>query len=202
MSTPGLAFGREVRTSNARLVGLVSCVPRQEIGNDYFLERFDDAGVSDVVKMIGVKKRRWVDGKTTARDLCRTAGLRLLDDLGWDPSTVDALIFVSQTPDYRLPATACILQADLGLSTSCIAFDVNLGCSGYPYALWLGMTMIKSGAAQRVLLAVGDTVTKIVNPEDRATALLFGDAGTVTALESSTVDDFSYFVLGTDGRGG
>ena len=201
MSVLALKSGREVRAYGARVVGLVSCVPKQEIDNDYFLERFDKASINDVIKMIGVNKRRWVDSQTTTRDLCKAAGQRLLTDLGWDPETVDAIIFVSQTPDFRLPATACVLQADFGLSTSCIAFDVNLGCSGYPYALWLGMTMIQTGAAARVLLAVGDTVSKLVNPDDRSTAMLFGDAGTVTALEASSPDDQAHFVLGTDGRG-
>lgn len=193
--------GRVIRTSGARIAGLVSCVPSREVGNDYFLERFGASDVASVVKMIGVNRRRWVDDVTTTRDLCKAAGSCLLEALEWDASSVDALIFVSQTPDYRLPATACVLQADLGLSSSCLAFDVNLGCSGYPYALWLGMTMIQTGAASRVLLAVGDTISKIVSMEDRATAMLFGDAGTVTGLEASAANEVAHFVLGTDGRG-
>jgi 3-oxoacyl-[acyl-carrier-protein] synthase III len=201
MNVSALKSGREVLTNGSRLVGLVSCVPSREIGNEFFLDRFDQASINDVVKMIGVNKRRWVDSETTTRDLCKAAGRRLLTDLAWDPETVDAIIFVSQTPDFRLPATACALQADLGLSTACIAFDLNLGCSGYPYALWLGMTMIQTGAARRVLLAVGDTVSKIIDPEDRSTALLFGDAGTVTALEASSSEDQAHFILGTDGKG-
>lgn len=201
MSGQEVACGREVAVSGARIAGVVSCVPTQEIDNAYFAERFGQASVNDVVKMIGVETRRWADESTTTRDLCRVAGKRLLDGLGWEPDGVDALIFVSQTPDFRLPATACALQAELGLPTSCIAFDINLGCSGYPYALWLGMTMIQSGAARRVLLAVGDTVTKIVDPQDRATAMLFGDAGTMTALEASDGAEPAHFVLGTDGRG-
>lgn len=200
MSAQEVACGREVAVGGAQIAGVVSCVPSQEIDNAYFA-RFGEGAVNDVVKMIGVEKRRWADEGTTTRDLCRVAGKRLLDGLEWDPASVDALIFVSQTPDYRLPATACALQAELGLSTSCIAFDINLGCSGYPYALWLGMTMIQSGAARRVLLAVGDTVTRMVDPQDRATAMLFGDAGTMTALEVSADAAQAHFVLGTDGRG-
>lgn len=201
MSAQEVACGREVAVGGVQIAGVVSCVPTQEIDNAYFAERFGQGAVSDVVKMIGVEKRRWADEDTTTRDLCRVAGKRLLDDLDWDPSSVDALIFVSQTPDFRLPATACVLQAELGLPTSCIAFDINLGCSGYPYALWLGMTIIQSGAAGRVLLAVGDTVTKMVDPQDRATAMLFGDAGSMTALEASVDAKQAHFVLGTDGSG-
>ena len=195
------SIGREVKTTGASIAGIVSCVPSRQIENDYFVDKFGETGVNDVVKMIGVNKRHWVDDNTTTRDLCLHAGKRLLKDLDWDPKSVDALIFVSQTPDFRLPASACILQSELELPTSCIAFDVNLGCSAYPYALWLGMTMIQTGAARRVLLAVGDTISKITDMNDRATALLFGDAGTMTALEATKENSDTYFVMGTDGLG-
>lgn len=198
MGTPG---GREARTTGARIAGVVACVPAQVTDNARFQAQFGAQAVDDVVKMIGVRSRRLADTGTSTRDLCRSAGRRLLDGLGWPADSVDAVVFVSQTPDYRLPATACVLQADLGLPPGCIAFDVNLGCSGYPYALWLGMCMVQTGAARRVLLAVGDTVSKIVDPSDRATALLFGDAGTVTALEATDEASEAHFVLGTDGRG-
>lgn len=196
-----LPIGREVRVGGARIAGLVSCVPSRQLTNDHFGEMFGQDKVEDVIKMIGVQTRRWTDETTTTRDLCRHAGEHLLAKLGWEASSVDALIFVSQTPDFRLPATACALQADLGISPNCIAFDINLGCSGYPYALWLGMTMVQTGAARRVLLAVGDTISKIVDPSDRATALLFGDAGTVTAIEQGDGEDQASFILGSDGRG-
>ncbi len=195
------SIGRETRTTGGRIAGVVSCVPAHVRRNEEFHATFGEEAVGDVVKMIGVQTRRQVQGDTTTRDLCRLAAERLLAGLAWAPDSIDALIFVSQTPDYRLPATACVLQADLGLGTACIGFDVNLGCSGYPYALWLGMTMLQTGAARRVLLAVGDTVSRIVDPADRATALLFGDAGTVTALEADDGAGSARFVLGTDGRG-
>lgn len=194
------AAGRIVNVSGATIVGVVSCLPARKVSNAYFYSEFGEASVKDVVKMIGVDNRYWTDENTSARDLCAKAGSHLLGKLDWDPSSVDALIFVSQTPDFRLPASACALHADLQLSSACIAFDINLGCSGYPYALWLGMTMVQSGAARRVLLAVGDTISKVVDPKDRSTALLFGDAGTVTAIEAS-VSQRATFVLGTDGRG-
>lgn len=165
-----------------------------------FTDRFGD-GVADVTKMTGVQHRHWVDDATTTSDLCETAAIRLLDGLGWGADTIDALIFISQTPDYRLPATAISLQARLGLRPGVIAFDVNLGCSGYPYGLWLAMMMVSSGSARRVLLAIGDTSSRVVDPDDRATALLFGDAGTVTAIEASEDTEPVSFVLGSDGAG-
>jgi len=193
-------IGRQVKVSGAAIVGVVSCVPKNEIDNPSFFEKFGESSVSDVVKMIGVQKRRIADQEITTRDLCHAAGKKLLEGLKWPLDSVDALIFVSQTPDFRLPATACVLHSDLGLSKATISFDINLGCSGYPYALWLGMTLVQSGAAKRVLLAVGDTISKIVDPADRSTALLFGDAGTMTAIEASPNQE-AIFVLGTDGSG-
>ncbi len=195
------ASGRAVKTHGAEVAGIVSCVPKRVVDNQFFVDKFGEESVSDVVKMIGVSSRRWVDEKSTTSDLCAEAGRILLSKLGWDSKSIDAVIFISQTPDFRLPASACVLQHKLGLPVSCIAFDVNLGCSGYPYALWLGMTMIQSGAAKRVLLAVGDTISKVVDPDDRATAMLFGDAGTMTALQVSQDEGQAHFILGTDGRG-
>lgn len=194
------ALGRKVQVSGAAIAGVVSCVPSHKVDNTHFESEFGEAAVKDVVKMIGVENRHWVDQNTSTKDLCAKAAAHLMQQLQWDPVSVDALIFVSQTPDFRLPASACALQADLQLAPACIAFDINLGCSGYPYALWLGMTMVQTGAARRVLLAVGDTISKIVDVKDRSTAMLFGDAGTVTAIESSESQKAT-FVMGTDGRG-
>lgn len=201
MSTPEFVAGREIRTQGARIAGLVSCVPSKVVGNDDFVGKFGEAAVRDVVKMIGVNQRRWADEITSTADLCRAAGTKLMQELDWNPASVDALIFVSQTPDYRLPGTAFVLQTDWNLPTSCIALDINLGCSGYPQALWLGMNLIQTGVARRVLLAVGDTISKIVDPDDRSTSLLFGDAGTVTALEHADTGDAAHFIIGSDGRG-
>ena len=200
MVSQSTSVGRHVKVTGACIVGVVSCLPQRQVSNAHFQVQFGESVVNDIVKMIGVENRYWTDEMTSTRDLCHKAGQLILEKLDWSPSSVDALIFVSQTPDYRLPATACALQADLKLPSACIAFDVNLGCSGYPYALWLGMTMVQSGAARRVLLAVGDTISKIIDPTDRSTALLFGDAGTVTAIEMGLGHN-ACFVLGTDGRG-
>ena len=143
-----MASGQTSRVSGAEIRGVTSCLPRRRIDNAYFADRFG-AQVDDVVKMTGVLERRWADAGVTTADLCRSAGEHLLDRLGWGRDSVDAVIFISQTPDYRLPATACTLQARLGLRTGIIAFDVSLGCSGYPYGLWLAALMIANGAARR-----------------------------------------------------
>jgi 3-oxoacyl-[acyl-carrier-protein] synthase-3 len=152
--------------------------------------------------MTGVQSRYWVEGGMTTSDLCAASAGRLIEKLEWAPDSIDGIIFVSQTPDYRLPATACVLQDRLGFRPGIIAFDVSLGCSGYPYGLWLAMMMIQTGAAKRILLAVGDTSSIMNDGDDRGTALLFGDAGTCTAIEASEAGaDPAYFILGTDGAG-
>lgn len=197
---PELKTGRGATISGARIAGVVACVPPLRVTNEHFADQFGD-GVAEVTKMTGVEQRYWVEDGVTTSDLCQAAGERLLAGLGWEADSVDALIFISQTPDYRLPATATSLQARMGLRPGVIAFDVNLGCSAYPYGLWLAMMMVSSGAARRVLLAVGDTSSRVVDPTDRATALLFGDAGTMTAIEASADATGVSFVLGSDGRG-
>lgn len=181
-----------------KIGGVVACVPPLRVQNDAYVQKFGQ-GAEQVIKMTGVKERRVVEGAVTTSDLCEAAASALLQALGDDRSTIDAVLFISQTPDYRLPATACHLQDRLNIRPGVIAFDINLGCSGYPYGLAVASMMIESGAARKVLLLVGDTISRIVSPDDRATAMLFGDCGTATLVEAG--DEEAVFVLGSDGRG-
>lgn len=192
--------GTVARAHGARIAGVVSCLPPKVVDNTFFADRFGDK-VADVVKMTGVETRHWVEGGVTTSDLCERAANRLIESLRWERDSIDAVIFVSQTPDFRLPATACTLQDRLGLRSGIIAFDVPLGCSGYPYGLWLSMMMAQTGAVRRALLLVGDTSTIMNDPNDRSTVMLFGDAGTATAVEAEPEAAEATFILGTDGNG-
>lgn len=196
-------IGQHAVTHGTRVAGVVTCLPKRQVLNAEFEASLGQQAIDDVTKMIGVQTRHWTGDDTTASDLCLHAGRHLLSNLGWTADSVDALIFLSQTPDHRLPATACTMHGKLNMRSGAIAFDVNLGCSGYPYALWLGQMMVQSGAAKRVLLAVGDTISKTIDKADRSTALLFGDAGTMTAIEAhqDTANSAAHFVLGSDGSG-
>ena len=167
--SPGFAL------PGVRMRGVVSVTPERRLDNADFVERFGEDAVRDVTKMIGVETRYWVRPGQTTSDLCLVAGERLLERLDWACDSVDALIFVSQTPDQRLPATACVLHSRLGLPPHCQAFDVGLGCSGYVYGLWLASTLITAGCA-RVLLMAGETSSLLIDHDDRGTALLFGVA--------------------------
>ena len=183
--------------NNVKIAGVSSVVPELMIDNYSLKELYGDS-LDKVISNIGVLRRHVVDTQTTA-DLSLDAAVKLLEELDWTPSSVDALIFITQTPSMKLPSTACLLQSSLGLRTDTIAFDINLGCSGYVYGLHTAGALISSGL-KRVLLLVGDTISKIVRPGDRSTQLLFGDAGTATALEYSKGARWN-FVLGTDGTG-
>lgn len=188
------------RIGGVRVAGVVSSIPAVRVDNRSFGDRFGETAVAEIIRMTGVQTRYAALPGQTAADLCEPAARRLLDRLDWDPGSVDAVILVTQTPDCRIPATACLLQARLGLSTRAQAFDVNLGCSGYVYGLWLGFALIHAGL-QRVLLLTADTFKDVVDPYDRTTGLLFGDAASATALEGDAAAPAAAFVLGTDGRG-
>lgn len=183
-----------------RVAGIASAVPETVAPVEAFNDQFGAAAVAKISTSTGVGSRHVVDSHCTS-DLCAEAARRLLQEASIDPTSIDALIFVTQTPDYVLPATACLLQASLGLPDHAAAFDVNMGCSGYVYGLWLAGSLIAGGGATRVLLLVGDTISRIVSPVDRSVALLFGDAGTATLLEADRDASPMPFILGTDGRG-
>ncbi len=184
---------------NVRWVGLASAVPASIARTDEQVAVFGDDALK-IAASTGIKQRRVANMLCTS-DLCCAAATRLIQATSTDPRSIDCLVFVSQTPDYLLPATACSLHARLGLAKHCAAFDVNLGCSGYVYGLWLASSLLAAKSARRVLLLVGDTVSRIVSPTDRSTALLFGDAGTATLLETCPGAPPMTFVVGTDGSG-
>ena len=188
------------QVSGVAMRGVVCAVPGEPVGNDQFVSAFGEKAVGEIVKMIGVETRYWAAPNQTTADLCYVAAKRLLDRLEWAEDSVDALILVTQTPDHFLPASACLLHGRLGLAADCQALDVNLGCSGYVYGLWLASCLVQSGCS-RVLLLVGDTISRLIDPTDRGTAVLFGDAGAATALEADQTSGPLFFRMGTDGSG-
>jgi len=185
---------------NCRIAGVSSCVPSHIIDNANDNKDFPKDEVRKIIAIAGVKKRRVSDGKVCSSDMCLQAADDLLAKLDWERDTIDALIMVTQSPDYFLPSTSCLLHRDLGLSDNCATFDVGLGCSGYPYGLWLASMMINSGLS-RVLVLHGETPSLITSSDDRATSMLFGDAGTATAVEKEPGAEPWYFKLHTDGTG-
>lgn len=156
---------------------------------------------SKLSKLTGVETRRIAPPDMCVSDICLAAAQGLLAQLDWDPKSIDLLIFVTQDSDYVIPATACVLQNQLGLSTDCAAFDVNLGCSGYTYGLWQAGQLLAGSQGKRALLLTGDISSRKLKPGDKSTIPLFGDAGAATALERDADAPPMYIELGTDGRG-
>lgn len=154
---------------------------------------------ADFVATTGVIERR-VDNELTTSDLCFAAAKRLMADLNWDPKEIDAIIMVSQTLDFILPATACIMQDKLGCSTECYAEDVQLGCSGWVYGLSNVASLLQNGSIKKALLCCGDARGQYFNNEKLGDPL-FGHAGTVTALEYSEGAEGLRCHFGTDGSG-
>ncbi|HUG73002.1 MAG TPA: ketoacyl-ACP synthase III [Steroidobacteraceae bacterium] len=183
--------------------GVMACVPEKELSNERDYPWFEPTEIRKITAMAGIKSRRMADPDVCTSDLCAAAGKALLQRLDWDPQSVDALILVTQTPDYVMPSSSCLIQHQLGLSESCAAFDVGLGCSAYVYGAWLAHTLVASGGCRRVLLMTGETLSKLVDPKDRTTALLFGDAGSATAFEAVGPGEAepAHYVMMTDGAG-
>jgi 3-oxoacyl-[acyl-carrier-protein] synthase-3 len=152
--------------------------------------------------MAGVRYRHVVEPGITSADLCFEASLRLLEQLDWARESITGLILVTQTPDYFLPSSSCMVHKWLGLSDQCAAFDVGMGCSGYPYGLYLAATMLKGGGHQRILMLHGETPSRFTSPDDHATTLLFSDVGSATAIELvESSREPAFFCLQTDGQG-
>ena len=192
-----------VKTSGARIAAVCTCVPTRRFDNLTDSTEFSDEEIRKVTGMAGVAARRLAGDTICSSDLCITAAQRALDRLGWKPDSIDAVIMVTQTPDYFLPSTACVVHHRLGLADHCAAFDVGLGCSGYPYGIWLAAMMLQGGGVRRALVLHGETPTRFSDKADRSVSLLFGDAGSATALEAihpgSTAD--WHYALHSDGSG-
>jgi len=191
------------RIQGVKLTGVSTVVPAtyKNIDEERELFGLDQTRLARLKKEIGIQKRHVVNKNECASDLCEHAARLLISSLSYSPQTIDAVLFVTQTPDYFQPATGCVLHGKLGLAKNCAAFDINLGCSGYVYGLWVSSLMIASGNCQRVLLLAGDTLSRCVSPRDRTVAPLFGDAGTATMIESGNKEDFMNFILMSDGTG-
>jgi 3-oxoacyl-[acyl-carrier-protein] synthase-3 len=189
--------------SHAVIRGISAVVPKEEIRLEDELEYFggDIKKARRMTKIAGMDRRRVAEPGVLPSDLCRQAAETLFAGLKLDRASVDAVIFVSQCPDHVMPATACILQDALGLPKSCAAFDVNQGCTGYVYGLWLASSLAESGACSRVLLLEGDGLTGLYDKDNRVVAPVFGDCGTATLVERGPECNSSWYVLGTDGSG-
>jgi|LauGreDrversion4_1035100.scaffolds.fasta_scaffold00155_23 3-oxoacyl-[acyl-carrier-protein] synthase-3 len=184
---------------NVIISGIAACVPKnieKNIDSSLF-SNLDDA--TKFIKSTGIVEKRTVSDDLTSSDLCYYAAEKLISNLNWGKEDIDCLIFITQTPDFIVPATSCILQNRLGLSKECHAFDVTLGCSAWVYGLSIMGSLISSGNFKKGLLLVGETTTKTKSKQDKSTYPLFGDAGSATAIEFSPGSSGFKVHSGTDG---
>lgn len=185
-----------------RIAGIAACVPRAVVDNQTSGLFSSNEEYEKFVANVGVVRRRKAHSPDlVASDMCAAAVERLLARLEWQPDEIDALIFVSQSQDYKLPATACILQDRLQLPKTCMAFDISMGCSGWGYGMGVAGALIHSGGFRKVLLLAAEDQLAIVDQVNKAEAPLFGAAGTCTALEYDETAAPITVETGTDGSG-
>lgn len=189
-----------IKYKNVGIRAMSACVPSKVIFNRDLVSIMSEEEVTKMIESVGIHERRICDDDVLASDLCYKAAKKLMEDNNIDPESIDMLLFMSQGSDYRIPATACILQHRLGLSKDCAAMDLSLGCSGYVYSLSAAMAFVSMEGINRVLLLDGEAFSKIVNPEDKVNVPLYGDAGTATLIEKGDFGE-STFILHTDGTG-
>ncbi len=189
--------------SNVRLAGLAVTTGAdvRAFMADGLAAGLNRASLERVAKTVGLGERRVAGAGVTALDLCADASARLLAEMGLDASSIDAVIFVTQTPDHPQPNNASLLHGRLGLSKSAPAYDLAMGCSGWVFGLQQAALLCAHGGAARVLLCAGDTLSRLTNPGDRATDPLFGDAGSAALIEKTGRAAPWHFVLGADGSG-
>lgn len=193
----------QAQFQHVKIRGVNVVLPKDYIDIDSELEYFNNnpKRLARQKKMIGFGRRYIVDGNTTITDMAIDAVLKLRDSLGLDLQTVEALLVVDHTPDFLGPCDACVLHGRLGLKAGIPAFDVNIGCSGYIYGLWLAHAMIEARTVKNCLLIAGDLATLGTKQSNRKRAPLFSDSVSATFIEYSESKVSSSFVLGTDGSG-
>ena len=176
-------------------------LPETILSNQILVEEFPEWSVEKIAKKVGVINRHVVKNDECASDLAQHAALSLFDEWNIDKSCIDFVLLCTQSPDYFLPTTACLLQRRLGLRTSCGALDFNLGCSGFVYGLALAKGLVESDTANNVLLLTAETYSKYIHERDKGNRTIFGDAATATLVSADGFAEIGSFELGTDGNG-
>ena len=182
-----------------KIISIAYFFPKNALTNTELSNKFPDWTSDRIEEKIGIKQRHYVDENQTSLDIAEEACNNLFKII--NKELIDFILLCTQSPDYFLPTSACILQDRLGLKKEVGALDYNLGCSGFIYGLALSKGLISSGIASNVLLVTAETYSKFIHPEDKANLSIFGDGATATLVSSSDRDQIKEFVLGTDGSG-
>ena len=176
-------------------------LPENVLTNEELVKEFPEWSVDKIASKVGIDKRHITDEDETSADLAVKAAERLFLEEGVDLDSIDFILFCTQSPDYFLPTSACVIQDKLGIPTSAGALDFNLGCSGYVYGLSLAKGLIFGNIAKNVLLLTGETYSKFIHNKDKGNKTIFGDAGSATLVSTNGFAEIGNFSLGTDGKG-
>ena len=176
-------------------------LPERIVTNEDLIKEFPEWSVDKVAQKVGVNLRHLAADEETAGDMAEKAALKLFEEYNINPKSIDFLLLCTQSPDYFLPSTACILQDKLGIPTSAGALDYNLGCSGCIYGMALAKGLISSGTAKNVLLLTAETYNKYLHPEDKSNRSIFGDGAAACLISTDGIAEIGNFILGTDGSG-
>ena len=176
-------------------------LPEKVISNIELAALYEGWSEEKILSKTGISSRHVVDENETALDLAEKASKKLFEEYQILPNQIDFIILCTQSPDYKLPTSACILQNRLGIPTSVGALDYNLGCSGFIYGLTLAKGLILSGTARNILLVTAETYSKYIHSHDKSVRTIFGDGAAAALIDEATVDGIGAFTLGTDGSG-
>ena len=176
-------------------------LPEKVVTNEQLSEEFPEWSVEKIDKKIGINERHVASENETAGDLAYQAAEKLIREHGIERESIDFVLLCTQSPDYFLPSTSCVIQNRLGLSTKCGALDFNLGCSGYEYGLAVAKGLIIGGVAKNILLLTAETYNKHIHPMDKGNRTIFGDGASASFISTKGFAKIGEFVLGTDGSG-
>lgn len=176
-------------------------MPERVVTNDELVKEFPEWSVDKVAAKVGVDSRHLAAEGETAGDMAEKAARKLFEEYGIDPKTIDFVMLCTQSPDYHLPSTACILQDRLEIPTSTGAFDYNLGCSGCVYGMAMAKGLIVGGIAKNVLVLTAETYQKYLHPSDKSNRSIFGDGAAACLISTEGFAEIGEFSLGTDGSG-
>jgi len=186
---------------NAYLKAISYYLPENILANEQLASEFPEWTVDKIAEKIGIKKRHIASENETVVDMAVEASKKLFDEYQIDKSSIDFILLCTQSPDYFLPSSACIVQNKLDLTTNCGALDFNQGCSGFVYGLSLAKGLVCAGVAKNILLITSETYTKHIHPRDKGNRTIFGDAACATLISTTGFAEIGDFSLGTDGRG-
>ena len=176
-------------------------LPEKIVTNEELVKEFPEWSVEKVAKKVGVNSRHLAGENETAGDMAEKAARKLFDEYNISPKEIDFLLLCTQSPDYFLPSTSCVLQHRLGIPTSAGAFDYNLGCSGCIYGMAVAKGLISAGIAKNVLLLTAETYNKYLHPSDKSNRSIFGDGAAACLISTEGLAEIGNFSLGTDGSG-